>query len=322
LISMPVWAAGLNLVMAGALQGQAAARDSGSVRIAENVASRSAPLLVAGPTLVLADDDEAAFTLIVSARVMPDGDLAIVDLHDRSFRVFDGETGDFEGRIGRAGQGPEEFSAAPSIAVGADGSVREWDPGNRRMSLWGPGGELVSSENIAGRGSQGLTNAFTPGSWQVAPSGLALARGVHQVRGPSGWTETHTIHLFGEGLDEPRRVGPELPSPKAWVGDLALGSPFDLGRRSTLRGNKVVASHESGAWQLDVFDREGKLVEIIRAPIARRPLSPALVAREREAIEGAFEPRVLDELFDAVARVDSTSAIGGVFADHAGTVWV
>ena len=240
---------------------------------------------MAGPTLVLADDDEAAFTLIVSAQVMPDGDLAIVDLHDRSFRVFDGDTGEFEGRIGRAGQGPEEFNAAPSIAVGADGSVRAWDPDNRRMSLWEPGGELVSSESFAGRGSEGLTNAFTPGSWQVAPSGLALARGVHQVRGPSGWTETHTLRLFGVGLAEPRRVGPELPSPKAWVGDLALSSPFDLGRRSTLRGDQVVASHASGAWQIDVFDREGNLAQIIRAPIARRPLSSAMVAREREAKE-------------------------------------
>ncbi len=302
---------------------QIVGRDSAGVRIMENMAA-AGPTISLGPTpaLTIGAGEDAGFTLIVSARITPTGDVAIADLHDRSFRLFDGATGDMRLRVGRAGEGPREFGAAPSLAVDDNGSIRAWDPGNRRITHWDREGVLLDGENLAGQRTAGVPNAFTPGVFTVAPDGLVLTVLDEPRLVGSRWEGAQSMCVFGAQLARPRVIGPELASAKVFVDDIHLGSPFSLPRRATLQFGQIVATHPDGSWQLDIYDRDGTLVRLVRAAIPRRPVDDPLIKRERGGIEGYFEPRVFEQLFEKVSRVDSTSAIADVHASHDGTLWV
>lgn len=305
------------------LRAQTAVRDSGGVRIVENLTAPDRVISMrSGPALTIGARDDAAFTLIVSIRVLPDGDLAIIDLHDRAIRIFDGQSGVLKKSIGRSGQGPIEFAAAPSIGVTRGGLIRAWDPGNRRATLWDKDGDLLESENLAGQRTAGLPNAFAPGAWTVSPSGLILAIWGRQERSGSGWKATQRMQLFGSGLDQPISVGPEIDLRTAYVDDNYIASPFEFPRRAVLRGEQIIASHWDGSWQLHLYNSDGHLVEIVRSPVPRRAVTHDMVEREREALRGSFEPRVFEALFSAATDADSTSAISGLHASEEGRVWV
>lgn len=93
-----------------------------------------------------------AFGEIRLYEVDRDGTIFILDGDAMEVRVFDAE-GSYLRTLGRAGEGPGEFSQPWGLEV--DGAGRIWvvDIGNQRYSIWSPGGRLVDEMRRYGNGN-------------------------------------------------------------------------------------------------------------------------------------------------------------------------
>ena len=112
------------------------------------------------------------FAGIASVVRLADGSLVVSDRGSGEVRVFD-ETGSFVKAIGRKGDGPGEFGAAPVLASSEDGILRAWDPRNRRFSSFRISDEeLIEESAIVGPGEE-LTRriGITSDGWRHSAAG-------------------------------------------------------------------------------------------------------------------------------------------------------
>lgn len=131
----------------------------------------------------------------------PDGSLAVIDPGDRQLVLIRGE-GDQATRAGRSGGGPGEFTGPRLVAALDDGGVAIYDRALRRLSFWGPGGELLEER--------------------------VLPRSVWSMRGEEG---SVLLKVGREGVAAEDggfailRVGPE--SQEATLFETSRGAPLD-----------------------------------------------------------------------------------------------
>ena len=82
--------------------------------------------------------EEYLFGRIWSIAVNDDGTVYVLDQQAQHVRVFD-SLGVYLETLGRRGEGPGEFTRAEAIAVLPDGRLIVRDPGNQRVTVFGPG---------------------------------------------------------------------------------------------------------------------------------------------------------------------------------------
>jgi len=87
------------------------------------------------------DDPETALSDIEAIAVDPEGTAYVAQQLDGEIAVFGG-SGNRIGTIGRKGEGPGEFGRISTLGLSHD-SLWVCDPGNGRVTLFGPGGEIV-----------------------------------------------------------------------------------------------------------------------------------------------------------------------------------
>ena len=149
-------------------------------------------------------------------------------------QMFDA-SGKFIRALGRVGDGPGEFRAPSSVAIGRGDSVTLLDAGSSKLSVFEPGGRFVRS----------LTIRPTVRLWTTAflPSGSLVAVG--QVGGKGRAIPIHIIGSNGGVIRSFGNVavgveGPDLPS-------VAVG-----------RDGSIWAAHRS-SHQVDNYDSTGTL---------------------------------------------------------------
>lgn len=115
-----------------------------------------------GPSVALVEElrvgglegDEAyTFGYITDIAPAPDGSFYVADSQVPVIRLYAAD-GTHVRDIGRSGEGPGEYRSVDALDVDPDGRVLVWDPGNRRVSVFDPTGELVASTQVSdGAGS-------------------------------------------------------------------------------------------------------------------------------------------------------------------------
>lgn len=102
---------------------------------------------VAERVLLLGDDDQdpaGIFVRIAGIAVDPAGRFAVLDRSLGNIRLFSRE-GELLARFGRPGRGPGELHDPVAIAFGRDGTLNALDPGNDRITVFGPEGEVLQT---------------------------------------------------------------------------------------------------------------------------------------------------------------------------------
>jgi hypothetical protein len=254
-----------------------------------------------------------------TAKLLPNGHVALVGLDDPRIRVFDSNTGAFVRFIGRDGGGPGEFRAAPMIAPSTDGGIWAWDPGSRRVSLFSTDGRLRREHRFTSAQMIGVPNSFTGDAWQIAPTGtvLSTAAPAHGV----GAEAVRTQRIILMRLDRGRSViiGPPLTTRGVREDPYVMFDRFTSPRAAAMLAGKIYLS-QAGPWQVDVYDTEGRLQKIIRLAVPRTAVTDEVRSRERAYVEQA-EP-ALAQLFDRLPSTDSISAIKGFRPSSDGMIWV
>jgi hypothetical protein len=313
--------------------------DSAGVR----VVTSSAPLWRVGeawrvdpqPVVQIGAADGAAaymFSNIFQIRFLPEQQLAVVDFRDPAIRVFDAH-GRHVRTIGRQGGGSGEFMAAPTIALDARGDIVAWDPLARRLSWFDRDGRLRAERSL---GTSPAAGALRPmaiwDAWQLLADGSIVATGPVTTDRRAGLIEFgRQVSVVDAGGRRSIEIG---TFPLSRTIEFRPGNVFDdaFSERSPVavrnQPRRIIVG-TPGAWELRAYASDGALREIVRAPIARRPLDAARVRQERarvlERVERGFRdaPRAdVERAFDAAARPDSLPAMLRIFDDDAGHLWV
>ncbi len=275
------------------------------------------------------DGDSAyVFEVIGGASRLRDGRIVVTDRRSMDVRVF-GTDGTHLHSWGGQGPGPTGFGAAPVFAVREPDTLVVWDGGHARLSLYDPAGNLLAQRSY----SAALADfSLAPGGqgWQVDADGSVLwagpnpprprtsistvYRGVALIDGPTG--ETQDLGVVPLGRELMLDVGVLFEDWFAPKGEVALGPrPFRV----------AVSSPEE--WEIRFLDSSGGLRRILRAPIARLPVTSEVRAERREylvdwALVFRLPPERGEWVDDHLPVPDSLPAIASLQWDRSGDLWV
>ena len=289
-------------------------RDSAGIAIVENSGSARPTFshrIAATPSVQIGQQDgppEYQFTRIVAVGRLADGSIAVADAEYAEIRIFDA-SGRFVRKMGRRGQGPGEFQSLGWIRVLPRDSILAADL-TGRLTLFDPLGAVVRSWNLdapwpvpppARPGFSGavmsvtmVPNAFADGSflsYRTAPS----------RPGPELKTlrDTMVVARFSAGGVHLDDVGRFLALEKSMSrgepvrrasGGVSIrisiaGVPFP--RETFVRaGDSVFYTGDGSTYEIQVRDRSGALVRIIRKLQPNRPVTADMIARHRVEMGG------------------------------------
>lgn len=102
-------------------------------------------------TLVIGKEDsdstEYLFSGTRTIRLLPDGDILIVDASDKSLRIFDNQ-GYFKQKLGQRGRGPGDFLDVTSVEIGSDGKIIALDRFQNRISFFDQTEGFINSATL------------------------------------------------------------------------------------------------------------------------------------------------------------------------------
>ncbi len=122
------------------------------------------------------------FTHVYDVAELSDGRVLLTDSRERALAIVDFRAGTVE-RIGRRGEGPQEFGSVFSILPRRDGSFDVYDGSQRRLLRVSPAGEVLGTERFVAPTLSGWSAPRGPdrnGKWYIDArivSGAGLARG-------------------------------------------------------------------------------------------------------------------------------------------------
>jgi hypothetical protein len=184
------------LLVAGSLGAQ---RPDTLVRVATAPVHAGVAELKRDLAIGIADGDEKYMIgAIDDIAIAANGTFYVLDRSVPAVRVYDA-AGKFVKNVGGRGSGPGEYRAAAAVAIAKNGNLVLWDPGNARVNVYTPAGDVVTSWPTLGG------------------SGSASGRGL-MTTDSLGRTFVHT-RIWKPG-------GP-LPPPRAWIVFDAAGALRD-----------------------------------------------------------------------------------------------
>ena len=143
----------------------ATVRDSAGIKVITNSVSdrihlrlSTVPVLSIG---VIEGPEALMFSNVRSAAWNADGNLVIADLGSGQIRTFSSE-GELLRTLGRAGEGPGEFLALSGAWPRVDGGVVAMDERLRRITEFGPSGEVVRVSRLEGVADTGMLRPRGP----------------------------------------------------------------------------------------------------------------------------------------------------------------
>ena len=257
---------------------------------------------------------EYALGRIFQAAVEPGGAFYLFDANDTQIRRYDAK-GIFTGRIGRKGGGPGEYQTVGGMAVDRRGRLVVFDPGSRRISHFGPDGNLLDEMTL----HRGAFNDFVLDS--AGRMYFIVGAGGRLMEGPGAQQQYLRLSPEGKVLDS-------IPFPRLTAGTPPMRG-FALSTSDGMRYNftdqNLVAPYLAGgllaarslAYRVIVTDGGRRVLVIERS---QRPV--ALGAEERaQWLEWAdtMQLRGRGGQYD-IPR--TKPFIRRLRSDHLGRIWV
>lgn len=314
----------------------ATVRDSAEVAIVENPAPapRGVPwTLDTTPVLDLGadpSDPHQEFSGVLTPVRLQGGEIVVANSGTSELRYFD-TTGQWLRSVGRAGEGPGEFRRLGWVALGTGDTLRTYDWGLHRLSIFAPEGAFVRSVVLESPGPMRgvMPQAVTPTGGLL---GMAMSFATPGMR--SGvFRDTTPLFLYGEAGTPSDSFG-WFPGAEALIQSdsrsvLATSCPYgkELVLAVDLGAGRVYAGSEDRP-EVSVWTPAGRLVRIIRWQAEAEPITEQdradyiaeMRARSRPG-EEQFLERTVQVIQDA--KLPATKpAFGGLLAGPRGTLWV
>lgn len=328
--------ASLCIVVAACAGGDAAATnptvvDSAGVTVVENPAAALEAAerwsVDPEPELDLGTvDGEAAyrFTRLADAMLLSDGRVVAADAGSGEIRYY-GPDGRHLRTVGGEGSGPGEFRSLQRLVRLEGDSVLAHDWRNRRLSIFGPSGDLVREQALGGPTPLDLRG------WLADP-GLVVARLRIVSRSPPV-DGRHQRTLWLVGLDRSGTVEDTLlsaPGGETYVksyGDrfTVTGLPFGRSTRVAVATDRLVTGYTE-RFEYRVREPGGDVRRIVRTEHEPRPVTDRAVDRfidlRTEGIEREDRRRRIRELYREAPTPETMPAFQDLMVDAAERVWV
>ncbi|MFQ5703059.1 MAG: hypothetical protein ACE5HT_03465 [Gemmatimonadales bacterium] len=267
--------------------------------------------IAAQPSVVIGGDEsrnEYQLSNPVDATRLSDGQIVIADRGSASLRWYDRD-GRYLRDVGRLGEGPGEFQHLRWIDRWGSDSVIAYDLSLRRVSVFGPGGELTWS---ASAGELPLLQEFSP--LQVLGDGLLLAMkwGSQSAAATAGFRQRER-QLYVLDL----AAGSVAPAPLRWVGAfyyqeflpprapyLDIPVPFAPVMEYGAGNGRMVAG-ETSSLDFQVYDAGGQPLWELSVDHAARKATSGEQSWARQALERrSSNPAIQRTVARALREID------------------
>jgi hypothetical protein len=286
--------------------------------------------VVSSPSLVIGQmEGDPAYELssVRGALRLPDGRVVVAEYRTSEVRFY-GPDGRHVRSVGRAGDGPGEFSSLFGIFTRGD-TLFAHDFRQSRITVFDFQGEYLGDVTLDR--SFGLPLEVHP----VSNGYLGVLQGFPEEI-PEEFTYSRrllTYRIFnadGSGL----RVVDELPGQEILFRGSVSGNVINTVTTTPLIAHSAFQAVVSGRlvagttdrFELRVYDEEGELRRLIRAPDRDRPVSgdewDQVVAEAVAEAEGAEGRRGMRQLAELRSAPEVRPAYGRFVADAEGYVWV
>jgi hypothetical protein len=310
-------------------------RDSAGIQIHEyrQAALADAPrwILSAAPVLDigsgLEDDPRSEFFRIGSVDRLSDGGLIVLNSGTREIRVYDA-TGEYIRDIGRVGEGPGEFTAPRWLHVMEGDSVLVFDARQKRLTVFGPGGEPARTVSVAP-----LDIGYNPSAGILDDGSFLVRTEISEVRFPPASGELRRDSLSYRRFTT---TGEELPAfgtfpgqEMFWMQDgptrmmadpLAFGRPFEL-----VAGDSIIYLGPTDTFEIRAYTHEGLLRQILRVIMDPIPVTGTMISAFMEGLTVSSDSAIaasFRRLRGAMPLPATTPAFSQLGVDSEQNLWV
>jgi hypothetical protein len=316
LIVVPVFALGCGDESSSAAISEVV--DSAGVQI---VTHRSLPSRIGAlgesPVRVAGRDDDLTLYQVVGGILRSDGSIVLANAGSNEVLMLD-QNGDELRRVGRSGDGPGEFGAISWVQARTDRGFNVGDSRNRRVSAFGPEGDLLWTETfnpqteappspnaLAARGF--ALYATDEGDLIGFPTAVAFPDGQ-----PGLLPLTGQLFRYGSDASSPDVLGPlqviewyEDPS----AGSIPLGNLLGGSRLEYSGHSGRLAYTEGSSFSVEVLD-DGVRTMSIREARPRVPFEPDSVPSNVSHIADSL-PAYRDVAVDSEHRIWVRAPLNG-----------
>lgn len=265
----------------------------------------------------LAGEDAYLFESIQSARILPDGRIAVADAGPPAVRVY-GPDGRIRTEMGGEGEGPGQLLDIKGIWLTPDGKIGVWDPGNRRLTTFTPEGELEATapvtpgEDMAAGNLEVFFGVFPNGDVLLASLTLGGRPEGQQVR-----ADPWTLGRFGPDGALVRTMG-RVRGMRRWGLHPVPTTPVPA--VAVLGDTIYVADGYEAA--IEARDGAGDSVRAIALPTVERSTDDAWAELEAE-LRSRGDTAELERLGSGqVPTGDPFPRVAGLLTDDRGRLWV
>ena len=329
----------------GGAGGDAVIRDSAGVSIVEN----RGPQWPAGQGWRVIDsaviDISGDIDSVTGPIRLGNGHLAITNAGSHEVRIYD-STGALLHRSGRAGSGPGEYRNLAGIWLGPGDSILVSDLLVRRLTVLDSEGSFQRSFSLGGTSGApvptgGRFELAIPQGWlsDGSVAGVTMSFAINQARVGAFRDSVSAFRYGSDGLVRDtigRFPGVEMENMAMTVGTQSFSAPIavPLGRQSVAvaHGERFYLAQNNN-WEIEVRQRDGKLLRLIRLDARPAPVTPDDISAHRKAqldlIEGMPMMRSMPDAVKAQLRARIEQAkypatfpfVGALLIDPEGNIW-
>ena len=226
------------------------------------------------------------FSNIAGVVVLTDGTIVVADGQSREVRFFD-RSGRFQRAVGGEGEGPGEFDNLASLYK-CGGGLYTHDLWQRRITVWSLEGDLertfVLNEPGTDRGPYG---------YRCGPGGSFVVAGWGSLRGPPArpgasfdlYAQPAPLWLLDEEGQLSLELGEYVSSERLrMINPLRGSGPHPFGRSVVYAlGADHIFIGSAERLEVEVYDRSGRLLRIMRGPDDELGITDSFLAEYRSA---------------------------------------
>ncbi len=264
------------------------------------------------------------------AQRLADGRIAVVNAGTNEIRLFDAN-GTYLKTVGRKGSGPGEFEGLGLLRLIPGDSLLAFDFALNRASVFDSEGNFGRSYSVVpstGGGVGFAVDAFADGTLIIKAPQIfqgGFSEGLQRLD-----EDHYTISTSGEFLDSVGTfLGAEQYIETSRSGDnfSVFLSPRPFGRSTVLAArDEGFCFGSSDTYEIRCFASDGSLVQIIRRPLANRPVTAAdvddLKQQQLADTDDDNARRRIERLFSSVPIPETMPAYDGLEIDAGGNIWV